>query len=466
MCRIFFCLAMMVTLFISSLVYSDVPKLVNFQGRLTDATGKFVPDGSYAVTFRLYTDSIGGIPKWSELQSVVLKNGLFNVILGSIIPIPDSIFDYSNTWLGIKVGLDPEMSPRQRFSSLGYSYHALNSDKLDGLHAVDFTKPTSDYGRSGVATDLYEGTSTLTDKYLNSLGPDSVYSSLGTALLGKVSGSSSGILTGIRGNSENSSDGDAYGGYFLTSSAGTGNHYGIKAECYGASANGATGSYCYAHSTSTGPAIGCNSIAYGNVAFGGYFSAPVFGGPGNKFAIYAHSAYRGVDAYGDAIGLYASAPTSGWAGYFDGHLSVTGAKNAAVKVDDGEYRLLYCQESPEVWFEDFGGGALQNGVTTIQIDPLFSQTVNTQIEYRVYLTPEGDCKGLYIVNKMPNSFEVRELQGGTSNIPFSYRIVAKRKGYENLRLVKPNGPTPEEVKRAQLKHQGELMEERTQVEWR
>lgn len=124
--------------------------------------------------------------------------------------------------------------------------------------------------------------------------------------------------------------------------------------------------------------------------------------------------------------MFAYAPTNkGYAGYFQGDVLVTdslvvlGGKSAAVKVANGEYRLLYSQESPETWFEDFGGGRLQNGATTIQIDPLFAQTVNTQIEYRVYLTPEGDCKGLYITNKTPNSFEVRELQGGTSNISFS-----------------------------------------------
>ena len=45
----------------------------------------------------------------------------------------------------------------------------------------------------------------------------------------------------------------------------------------------------------------------------------------------------------------------------------------------------------------------------------------------MFLTPEGDCKGLYVQDKRGASFEVRELQGGSSSIAFSYRIVAKRK---------------------------------------
>jgi hypothetical protein len=54
----------------------------------------------------------------------------------------------------------------------------------------------------------------------------------------------------------------------------------------------------------------------------------------------------------------------------------------------------------------------------------------------VFLTPRGECKGLYVINQKGGSFEVRELNGGKSDIPFSYRIVAKRKGYEDLRLAK------------------------------
>jgi hypothetical protein len=133
-----------------------------------------------------------------------------------------------------------------------------------------------------------------------------------------------------------------------------------------------------------------------------------------------------------------------------------GGKSAAVKVDNGEYRLLYSQESPENWFEDFGEGTLVNGKAVIQIDPLFGQTVNTTVKYHVFPIPEGDCKGLYVANKTSSSFEIRELQSGNSSISFSYRIVAKRKGYENLRLAKMGGPTPEEVSAEQARFRAEF----------
>src|SRR6185295_6073959 len=38
-----------------------------------------------------------------------------------------------------------------------------------------------------------------------------------------------------------------------------------------------------------------------------------------------------------------------------GNFTVSGgAKSAAVPVADGSYRRVYCQESTEAWFEDFG----------------------------------------------------------------------------------------------------------------
>ena len=48
----------------------------------------------------------------------------------------------------------------------------------------------------------------------------------------------------------------------------------------------------------------------------------------------------------------------------------------------------------------------------------------------------GAAPTLNYHNQKESSFEVRELNGGKSDIPFSYRIVAKRKGYEDLRLAK------------------------------
>ncbi len=105
-----------------------------------------------------------------------------------------------------------------------------------------------------------------------------------------------------------------------------------------------------------------------------------------------------------------------------------------VLLADNRVASLYAMESPENWFEDFGTGQLTNGAARLRLEPLFAQTVNASAGYHVFLTPRGDSRGLYVTNLTPSGFEVREQGGGTSNTEFDFRIVAKRKGYEALRL--------------------------------
>jgi len=118
-----------------------------------------------------------------------------------------------------------------------------------------------------------------------------------------------------------------------------------------------------------------------------------------------------------------------------GDLTCSGAKNAAVPVDGGKHWVaLAAIESPKNWFEDFGSARLVGGVAVVRLDSRFTQTVNSKMEYHVFLTPNGDCKGLYVNQKSATSFEVRELGGGNSSVKFDYRITALRKNYESTRF--------------------------------
>ena len=119
-----------------------------------------------------------------------------------------------------------------------------------------------------------------------------------------------------------------------------------------------------------------------------------------------------------------------------GNLFCTGSKSAIVPVEKESRQVaLYAVEAPENWFEDAGSARLVNGEAVVNLEPIFGQTVNTGIEYHVFLTPKGDCKGLYVAKESPTSFVVRELGGGVSSIAFDFRIMAKRKGYESVRLA-------------------------------
>lgn len=158
------------------------------------------------------------------------------------------------------------------------------------------------------------------------------------------------------------------------------------------------------------------------------------------------SGYYTVTAasYNSAVGPFIAGSASPSFGIFTsycdidsgGDLNCTGTKNAVVPIDGGARRVaLSAIESPKNWFEDFGSAQLSSGSAVVAIDPEFAQTVNTETDYMVIPVPNGDCKGLYVTNKMPTSFEVRELGGGSSSIRFDYRIVVLRKNYENVRFA-------------------------------
>jgi hypothetical protein len=141
----------------------------------------------------------------------------------------------------------------------------------------------------------------------------------------------------------------------------------------------------------------------------------------------------GVFSYSSrSHGLYSiTSNPAAFAGIFGGNIYSNGTlyaavKNGVVQFPDGSQRVLHCMESPEHWFEDFGSAKLARGRAVVKLDANFSKVIKRG-DYRVFLTPEGDCQGLYVRSKKADSFVVRELTGGKSSVAFSYRIVGRRK---------------------------------------
>ncbi len=172
--------------------------------------------------------------------------------------------------------------------------------------------------------------------------------------------------------------------------------------------------------------------------------------------------FIGVHAVGN-VGVYASAPgdfgvvvsaPGGWALLADGNVKIDGnvhiwgtlqvngqPKSAVVKVPDGSHRVLYCVESPECWFEDFGRARLVRGRARVRLDRTFAAVVRTG-DYHVFLSPEGLSHGLYVSRRTRDGFEVREHHRGTSTVAFSYRIAARRKDVDAPRFQRVKPPTP------------------------
>jgi len=115
---------------LSMMAYADVPSLMNFQGTLTDTNGVAL-DTTVSMTFSIYTDSTGGTQIWSETQPVVVSRGIFNVLLGSVNAISDTVFSGPQRWLGVQVEADPELAPRRRILSVGYAFRAAEADTAD-----------------------------------------------------------------------------------------------------------------------------------------------------------------------------------------------------------------------------------------------------------------------------------------------------------------------------------------------
>ncbi len=100
---------------------------------MKDATGDPGANGTYAGKFEIFNSvGPGGGCLWQENQQVTTQGGLFSAVLGTTVGIPDSAFNDSTRWLAITVGNDPEMAPRQRLVSVGYSYRVGTVDGATG----------------------------------------------------------------------------------------------------------------------------------------------------------------------------------------------------------------------------------------------------------------------------------------------------------------------------------------------
>lgn len=516
------------------------PRLLNYQGFLTDTLGNPINNLSLSLSFAIFDSPSGGNQKWSETQaSVVVIKGIFNVLLGSVSPIPDSVFTAgTDRWLELIVA-GQNLTPRTQITSVGYAYTAIYSDTAQ--YARSFSAHNH-LGESWATTTINRALlmkiNRDTSSIINGLVDSVLNAGTGTAYGGQffAGGSGSGSKYGIYasgnaysgssnpcygtfGYSSHAGTGYTYGGYFYGGGAGYGQKYGVYAEAIAPSGSGshAYGGYFYGLGSGSSQGYGVYATGstyagyfegtgtYGIYATGGSIAAGYFYGTGT-YGIRAYGSatstyagyFNGLGTYGvyatggtssagyfygtgtsgvyvdgtstygvyvgqsspGSYGVYVSstyAPAYGvraagttYAGYFVGNHLITGTKSAAVKISDGDWRLLYCQESPELWFEDFGEGQLQNGKARIELEPIFLKTVTISDEHpmKVFVQLADDCSGVY-VKRGKTGFDVIELKNGTSNASFTYRVVAKRQGYENLRLKKMEpGTNPDDIRAA------------------
>ena len=106
-----------------------VPGQMSYQGQLTDVAGRPVDNPSLSMTFRIYAEENGGVAVWEETQSVMVDGGMYNVLLGSVMPISGEVFSEDGRWLEVEVAGEV-LSPRQRMGSVGYAMRAEMADTV------------------------------------------------------------------------------------------------------------------------------------------------------------------------------------------------------------------------------------------------------------------------------------------------------------------------------------------------
>jgi hypothetical protein len=150
-----------VLVILSGVAMGQVPELINYQGILMDpATGDPVANNIYEMVFSIYDVATGGSAIWTETKNVQTQDGLYSVLLGSTTPVTPTIFSGAEKYLGIKVGADPEMTPRKKIVSVAYaivSKEVSGSSNIfpsDGNVGIGTTSPGAKLHIMGSGTQL------------------------------------------------------------------------------------------------------------------------------------------------------------------------------------------------------------------------------------------------------------------------------------------------------------------------
>jgi hypothetical protein len=249
----------------------------------------------------------------------------------------------------------------------------------------------------------------------------------GTALIARGT-AATGTSVGVIGDSF--SPGPGSGGVFGTAHSATAFVIGVGGTSFSSDGVGVFGK--------------AQSVTGGNVGvWGETRSADGFGvlglNPGGHGVVGVTAGAGGAAVLGFDSGV-----ADALAGFFLGSVLVTGdhtvlgTKSAAVPHPDGSHRLLYCLESPESWFEDFGKAQLHGGIADVVLDPEFTAVTNMD-DYHVFVTPYDEHAALMVSERTPCGFRI-VARDRTSGAQFSWRVVAKRKDVAAARLARVSIP--------------------------
>ncbi|MFH1052323.1 MAG: hypothetical protein V1779_15490 [bacterium] len=112
-----------------SILFSQIPTEISYQGRILDTDGNPVSDGNYLMLFSVWkhatsTDVTNLV--FTETQNVNLVNGFFNVNIGSVADMMNVPWG-NELWLETKLG-DNAPYPRTKLTSVPYSFFTYKAE--------------------------------------------------------------------------------------------------------------------------------------------------------------------------------------------------------------------------------------------------------------------------------------------------------------------------------------------------
>jgi hypothetical protein len=134
-----------------------VPNLINYQGKLSNASGSALT-GTFTMRFQLYPDLEGGPPVWSETRNVNVIKGMYDVLLGGVVPFQSGLFSTDPLYLQISVlnssnEYEP-LTPRQRLTSSPYALRASDADTVGGKTPVQLAGGEHNHHISEITGDI------------------------------------------------------------------------------------------------------------------------------------------------------------------------------------------------------------------------------------------------------------------------------------------------------------------------
>jgi hypothetical protein len=202
--RSFIAVMLLAVLALVTTAVAQPPETVNFQGTLKTSGGMAVPDGNYNLTFRIYNQSVGGSPLWTEVQNVAVSGSLFNVILGLANPL-SLPFD-AQYWLGIQVDVDPELTPRVPLTSVPYALNVADGKVVKSLNGLTDDVNIQAGANINVSTSgqniTISGTGAIADNDWNVSGVDMTSIPTGNVGIGLTPGAKLDVAGDIRAGTD------------------------------------------------------------------------------------------------------------------------------------------------------------------------------------------------------------------------------------------------------------------------